>query len=119
MLPAHVADDIGSIKVVLGAFAVCLRTSTDECSRNHGLEMFVITCDRPIKVPHQKSQLIDEPGRKQMPVTDVDLVFLAFRVVTRLAKNNASDILILVRLALVRIPDPELVAVRKVVKHSS
>src|ERR1700675_4402355 len=106
LFSGRVADDVSSIEVILGAPAVGLRASARESPRNNNLRRFMDARDWPIKVANQKAQLVHQPGRKQVAVTDIDFVLLVLDVVARLGENRTAHILIPVRLPFVRIPDP-------------
>src|SRR5882724_9013519 len=106
MLSARIGQEISAIEVIFGSSRVGLCTTSGECSCHYDLRVRIQTGYRTIVMTHQKSRL-------------VDLVLLKLSISASARQHGATNPLVLYSTFLVRVPDPELIAVCEVVKDTT
>ena len=94
------------------------RSASRKRARDDNLRIRSQTSYRDVVMADQKPRLIQPMRRELMAVAYVDLVFLKCAIRTSAGEHRTSNTLILYRSALVRVADPELIAVGKIVKNS-
>src|SRR5882724_1381771 len=119
MLSARIGQEISVIEVIFGSSRVGLCTTSGECSCHYDLRVRIQTGYRTIVMTHQKSRLVYPVRRKQVMMAYIDLVLLKLSISASARQHGATNPLVLYSTFLVRVPDPELIAVCEVVKDTT